>query len=247
MQASRVGAVIILAMVLVYLVCRLLAGHIKIASRAYGREKDRLMRRQIANSLEESAPIHLDIGNTTEGSLGGGTVLSAAEATATVSAQMAFADEPWVITGSGGLSSAFEKDAVKTGMEAADYGSSFDTDCAVYTGSAVMAHAAGNAASLDMEPSALHLSMGSFGPAAALTDTLCSRGEVLCVAGDDLVSQAVGTVTADAVFIGEQFTEIPDSLNRTEKKSPALLAMDILRWALIAVIVVFAAMGLSGI
>jgi len=247
MQASRAGAVIILAMVLVYLVCRLFAAHIRLFSRAYQRDKDRLIRRRIADSLEESAPIHLDIGHSSEGSLAGGAVLSAAEATETVSAQMAFADEPWVITGSGGLTAALEKDAVRTGMDAADYGSSFDTDCVVYSGGAVMAHTAGNAAALETQPSALHLSMGGFGPASALTDTICRKDEALVVSGDDLLSQAVGTLSADAVFIGEQFTEIPDSLNRTEKKNPALLAMDILRWMLIAVTVVFAVMGLRGL
>ena len=246
MQASRVGAVIVLTMALIYLLCRLLIGRIRIVSRAYYRFKDDLMRRQIANSLEVSAPIHLDIGNCCEGSLAAGAVLAAAEATETVSAQMAFADEPWMITGSGGFMTAFEKDAVQTGMERADYGSSFDADCAVFTGTSCMAHNAGNAAALEMEPSALHLSMGSFGPAASLTDMASDRGEVLCVGGDDLVTQALGTVSADAVFIGEQFVEIPDSLHRKEKKNPALLTMDILRWMLIAVIVAFGTMGLIG-
>lgn len=246
MIASRAGAVIILAMVLVYLICRLFAAHIGLVSRAYHREKNWLIRSRIADSLEESAPIHLDIGNSNEGSLAGGAVLSAAAATETVSAQMAYADEPWVITGSGGLTAVLEKDAVRLGMDAADYGSSFDTDCAVYTGASGMEHIAGNAAALEKAPSALHLSMGGFGPAAALTDTLCRKDEVLMVGGDDLLSQAVGTVSADAVFVGEQFTEIPDSLKRTEKKDPALLAMDILRWVIIAAIAAFAAMGLNG-
>ena len=246
MQASRVGAVIVLTMALIYLLCRLIIGRTRVVSRAYYRIKDDLVRKQIAHSLEVSAPIHLDIGNSCEGSLAAGSALSAAEATETVSAQMAFADEPWMITGSGGFMTAFEKDAVQTGMEEADYGSSYDADCAVYTGASGMEHAAGNAAALEMEPSALHLSMGSFGPAAALTDMASTRGEVLCVGGDDLVAQALGTVSADAVFIGEQFVEIPDSLHRMERKNPALLAMDILRWVLIAVIAAFAAMGLSG-
>ncbi len=246
MQASRVGAVIVLTMALIYLLCRLFVGRTRIVSRAYYRFKDDLIRKQIANSLEVSAPIHLDIENSCEGNLAAGAVLSAAEATETVSAQMAFADEPWMITGSGGFLTAFEKDAVQTGMEKADYGSSFDSDCAVYTGASCMVHNAGNAAALEMEPSALHLSIGSFGPVTALTDMASARGEVLCVGGDDLVAQALGSVSADAVFIGEQFVEIPDSLHRSEKKNPALLAMDILRWMLITVTIVFAAMGMFG-
>ncbi len=242
-----VGAVIILIMALVYLMCRLFAGRIRISSRAYNRGKDCLIRKQIAVSLEESAPIHLDIGNSAEGSLAGGAVLAAADATDTVSAQMAFADEPWMITGPGGLSSTLEKDAVRMGMEAADYGNSFDGDCSVFTGISSVEHTAGNSAVLEMKPSALHLSIGSFGPAEALSDTLYSRGEILCVGGDDILSQAVGTVSANAVYIGEQFAEIPDSLDREESKNPALMAMDVVRWVLIAAVVAFAAMGLSGL
>ena len=247
MQASLAGAVIIGGMVIIYAVCWLITGKLGIISRGYNRSKDRLIRRQIANSLEESAPIHLDVGNSGEGNLACGVVLSAAEATEAVSAQMAFADEPWMITGSGGLSSAVEKDAVLTGMEAADYGNSFDSDCAVFTGVSSAVHMTGNSAALEMEPKALHLSMGEFGPVSALSDTLYNKGDALCIGGDDLLSQAVGTVTADAVYIGEQFAEIPDALARGEKKDPALFAMDVIRWILIAGIAAFIVMGLRGI
>ena len=234
-------------MVMIYLICWLVCGKIRIVSRGYNRGKDRLIRRQIANSLEESAPIHLDVGNSGEGNLASGVVLCAAEATEAVSAQMAFADEPWMITGSGGLSAAVEKDAVLTGMEAADYGNSFDSDCAVFTGVSSEVHMTGNSAALEMGPKALHLSMGEFGPVSALSDTLYNKGEALCIGGDDLLSQAVGTVTADAVYIGEQFAELPDALARGEKKDPALFAMDIIRWILNAVTAAFIVMGLRGI
>ncbi len=247
MQASMTGAVIILGMIMIYLVCCLATGKIRISSRGYHRDKARLIRRQIANSLEESAPIHLDIGNSSEGNLAGGVLLSAAEMTETVSAQMAFADEPWMITGSSGLAAAVEKDAVRTGMEAADYGNSFDSDCAVFTGVSSEVHMTGNSTALDMAPNALHLSMGEFGPVSALSDMVYSKGEALCIGGNDLLSQAVGTVTADAVYIGEQFTEIPDALARCEKKDAALFAMDVLRWLLIAGIAAFVVMGLRGI
>ena len=247
MQASPAGAVIILGMVLIFLICWLIAGRIRIISRSYNREKDRLIRRQIAYSLEESAPIHLDIGSSGDGSLSGGAMLSAADATETVSAQMAFADEPWMITASSGVASANEKDSVQTGMDAADYGNSFDSDCTAFSGVAPVSHFAGNSSALEAKPSALHLSIGAFGSISALADTMCSKGDILCVAGDDLLSQAVGTVTADAVYVGEQFTEIPDSLSRKEKKDPALLAMDVFRWVLIAAIAVFTVMGLRGI
>lgn len=246
MQASRLGAVIILAAALVYLICRLVISRFKLASRGYNRPKDQLIREQIAGSLEESAPIHLDIGTNGDGDLAGGSILAAAEATDTVSAQMAFADEPWMITGSGGLAASAEKDAVRSGMEAADYGNAYDADASLFTGSSPYFHEAGNRTALETAPSALHLSIGSFGAATALSDTLCAQGEILCVGGDDLLTQAVGTVSADAVYVGEQFTEIPDSLDREEKKNPALLAMDVMRWVLIAAVVIFAAAGLSG-
>lgn len=248
MRASSVGAVFILAIAGIYLICRLIGGHLKLTSRSYTREKDRLVRRQIEKSLEKAAPIHLDIGSSCEGGLAGGASLSAAEATGTVSAQMAFADEPWVITAGSGLDTAVEKDAVRMGMEAADYGNSYTPDCSVFSGAGDIEHTAGNSFSLEKEPNALHLLIGSAGPAAAaLSDTLYSKGEILCVGGDDLLAQAVGTVSADAVFVGEQYAEIPDSLDHREKKNPVLITMDIMRWVVIAAVVIFAAAGLSGI
>ena len=109
-------------------------------------------------------------------------------------------------------------------------------------------HTAGNSFTLEKEPNALHLSIGSAGPAAAaLSDTLYSKGEILCVGGADLLAQDVGTVSADAVYVGEQYTEISDSLDHKEKKNPVLIAVDIMRWVIIAAVILFAAAGLSGI
>lgn len=247
MQTTRLTAVIILIMAGIYLICRLFGKKSNFVSRAYNRPKDQLIRTRIAKSLEESAPVHLDINDNGENVFGGGSVLAAASATETVSAQMAFADEPWAITAPGGMPVSIEKDAVRMGMVAADYGNAYNTDCSVFAGAAPFEHITGNASALEKFPSALHLSIGSFGPAPALTDTLCTKGEVLCVGGEDLLSQAVAAVNADAVYVGEQYTEIPDSLDHREKTTPALLAMDVMRWVIITAILVFAGVGLTGI
>lgn len=247
MQTTRLVSLIIFTMAMIYLFCRMFINRSKLFSRVYNRDKDSLIRKHIAKSLEESAPIHLDLGDNGEASLSGGAVLVAAGAADTISAQMAFADEPWTITAPGGFAVNIQKDAVRTGMETADYGSSYNSDFGTFSGISPFVHLAGNAAALEKEPNALHLSIGSFGSAAALTDPLFSKGEVLGIGGTDLVSQAVGTVTADAVYVGEQFAEIPDALDRTEKKSSALFAMDVTRWAVIAAILIFTAFGLAGL
>ena len=247
MQTSRLTAALILIMAGVYIICRLVGSSKRLHSRAYNRSKDRLIRSQIVKSLEESAPIHLDINDSGEAALGGGVMLAAAKTADTVSAQMAFADEPWAITAPGGLAVNIAKDSVRSGMEAADYGNSYDANCAVFSGTAPYEHTAGNAAALELAPSALHLAIGSFGASSALNDTLHAKGDILCVGGDDLISQAVGTVAADAVFVGEQYTEIPDSLDHIKKVNSSLLAMDIVRWLIIAAIIVFAGVGLTGI
>ena len=247
MQTSWLTAVFVLIIAGVYFICRLVGSRVSLVSRAYNRGKDRLIRSQIAKSLEESAPIHLDVNDGGESALGGGTILAAAKATETVSAQMVFSDEPWAITSSGGMAVNIEKDAVHMGMSAADYGSFFDSNCAVFTGMAPFEHLAGNSSVLEKEPSALHLSLGSFGASTALSDTIHSKGEVLCVGGDDLISQAVGTVTADAVYVGEQFAEIPNAMDHEEKKDPSLMAMDVMRWLVIGAIIIFAGVGLTGI
>ena len=247
MQTTRMASVIILIMAVIYLICRLIRNRSKLGSRTYNREKDQLIRRHIAVSLEDSAPIHLDLGDSGEAVLSGGAALSAAGTAEAVSAQMVFADEPWAITAPSGFAVNIQKDAVRMGMEAADYGSSYGDDFGTFAGMSPFEHLAGNAAALEPAPSALHLAIGSFGAVPALTDTLYNKGEVVGIGGTDLISQAVGTLTADAVYVGEQYTEIPDALDKTEKKSSALLAMDVMRWVIIAAVVVFAGFGLSGL
>ncbi len=247
MQSSAIGAAVILVIFAVYLASLILKDNIKLAGRAYARGKDMQLRSQIANSLEEASPIHLDVGNTVEGDLGGGSVLVSMEATEAVSAQMAYADEPWMITASAGSAAAFEKDAVRRGMETADYSGSYDADCAAMTGISAFTHLAGNYAASEKDPVALHLSLGAFGPAAALNDPICSHGEVICAAGDDPLTQAVSLLTADEVYVGEQLYEIPDSLRRAERKNAALITMDAVRIIVIVMILIFTAAGLSGI
>lgn len=246
MQTTRLAAVMILIMAGVYFICRLIGTRVHLASRGYNRPKDRLLRLHIAKSLEESDPIHLDINDGGDCAFGGG-VLTAAAAAETVSAQMAYADEPWAITAPGGMAVSIQKDAVRMGMEAADYGNSYDSDCTVYSGASPFGHLSANAAALDKVPSALHLSIGSFGATPALSDTLYTKGEVLCVGGDDLISQAVAAVTANAVYVGEEHAEIPGSLDHSEKKNSALLAMDVMRMLIILAIFIFAGVGLTGI
>ena len=240
-------SVIILIMAAIYLICRLISSKSRLTSRAYHRDKDILIRRHIAKSLEESAPIHLDLGDSGEAVTSGGAALAAAGAADTVSAQMAFADEPWAITAPGGLAVNILKDAVRTGMETADYGSSYNGDFGTFSGISSFEHFAGSTAALEKEPSALHLSIGSFGAAAALSDPLYSKGELLGIGGTDLISQSVSALTSDALYVGEQYAEIPDALDKTEKRSSSLFAMDIMRWVVIAAIIVFTAFGLSGL
>ena len=84
MQTTRLTAVIILIMAGIYLICRLIGNKSKLLSRSYNRGKDQLIRSRIARSLEESAPIHLDINDGGDAALGSGTVLAAALATETV-------------------------------------------------------------------------------------------------------------------------------------------------------------------
>lgn len=247
MQTTRLTAVMILIIAGIYLICRLIGNKSKLANRAYNRAKDQLIRSRIARSLEESAPIHLDISDGGDAAFGSGSVLAAAQATETVSAQMAYADEPWAITVPGGFSGSLEKDAVRMGMKAADYSSSYYADGSVFSGTAPFLRAAGNLTALEMKPSTLHLAVGSMSTVPAINDALYSKGEVLCVGGDDLISQAVAAVSADAVYVGEQFTEIPDSLDHAEKTNSSLLAMDVVRWAVIGAVLVFAGIGLTGV
>ena len=247
MQTTRLTSVIILIMAVIYLICRFIGSYSKFPSRGYNRSKDKLIRSRIGKSLEDSAPIHMDINDGGETALGSGTLLTTASATGTVSTQMAYADEPWVITSSGGMAVNIEKDAVRMGMEQANYSNAYDTRCSVFSPSSSFEHLAGNAAAMGSSPSVLHLSVGSFGASPALADTLYSKGEILCVGGDDLLSQAVAAVSADVVYVGEQSVEIPDSLDHSEKNNSSLLAMDILRWVIVLIIVAFAGLGLTGI
>lgn len=246
MLTSYTGLIILGAAVIICAACSLFSGKARLHFTPGRAEKKQWLKERIADSLEECAPIHLNVGTASDSDLSNAAVLTAAEAGKTVSAQMAFADEPWLISSSSAAAGYFEKDAVKTGLDNADYGSDFDEDCTVYTGFSPVFHQAASDASLSNTPAALHLNIGSFGSTAALQDMGYDCSEGILTAGDDLSVQAVGLLTADRVFVGEESFELPLALKNEERTSPELLAMDVFRFAAAAVAAVVIILGVIG-
>lgn len=229
MKASSEGFFVILTGVLLCLICYLLRYKWQPKKRYYDRDKDIQLRRRISESLETSLPIHLDVASSLEGDLAGGSALAAISAAVVVSPQMAFADEPWIVSCGTGTLSCFERDAVKTGLATVDYGNDLAADNTDFSGFSPISHAIASLCSLNGARTTLHLNIGAFGPGIILQDMVFPANEGICVVSDDLLSQASGVLCSDELYIGEQSFEIPQVLNQQYHKAVSLIAMDILR------------------
>lgn len=246
MQTSVTGIVIIVIILLIYALCILIKDRLHPRNLFYQRAKDRWLRGQIADSLEECDPIHMDIGSYGNSDMAGISALTAMQTAQTVSGQMAFSDGPWLITCSSGAVSYFERDAIKQGLDMVDYGNEFDPDCTIYAGFSPVSHQAGMIGILDRSSAALHLDIGAFGAETALQDLAFDTQEGICIAGENLMSQAAGILTADEVYVGEQLFELPKSLDRESEADAGLMTMDILRFALGFALVAGILIGLTG-
>lgn len=244
MGISMVGTGIIFIALLLCWFSLFLVNRKELFNRFYFRKKDRDLRLLMSNSLEESTPIHLDIGGTGGSEMISASAITAMRLTEVVSAQMAYSDEPWKITCNSGSATVFEKETVRKGLDIADYGNEFDSETAVFCGYSPLSHQTGMIALMDETPTALHLNIGAFGAEIALQDLAFKGDESVYIAGENPVSQAVGFVTADEIYIGEQVFELPDSISEEAKTDFRLLSMDLLRFGAIAAIVIGVILGM---
>lgn len=248
MNAINVSAVLIIIAVgiIAYAAALLFRDSIRVKPSHGMNTRKQWLKAGISDSLEKSEPIHLNIGIQNDSDLNSGAGLTAMTGVENVSAQMAFADEPWRIScGSAGVA-FFEKDAVKIGLDNADYGNDFEEDCTRYCGFSPVLHQAASISMNEGKPVALHMNLGTFGSSAVIQDLAYAPDERIFIAGDDLASQAVGLITADQVMIGEEQTEISGYMSGDSETDPSLLTMDILRFSVLTVLIVTALIEIFG-
>jgi hypothetical protein len=137
---------------------------------------------------------------------------------------------------------------MQASFQEATGGAHFDASGARLTGLTPFSYAAGTIPVLRDEHISANILLGSFGvEAALLADASERENGFLMAASDSLPAQAVLYASAREPLIGEELYAVSEYVNHTPMHAASLSVQDILRWVIIASMLLGAILKLAGV
>jgi hypothetical protein len=199
-------------------------------------------------AVEDGTRLHLTIGS--------GSVIGPESASAFVGLTMlrrvaditSVSDNPPVATAGDASLSILSRDTLQSAYESLDASQQFDPDSAVLTGVTPFSYAAGTIPLITDENVSSNVVAGSFGSDAALILDSSERESCFSLAGtENIPGQSVLVATAQEPLIGEELFAGGAYLGAGGMHDASLNAQDVLRYGIIAVILLGAILKLVGI
>jgi hypothetical protein len=206
------------------------------------------LRRAVGRSVEDGGRIHVSIGKSsifsatnTSGLVG----LSTLERIAQLSS---VSDRPPIATSGDGTLSILSQDTLRAAYRIANAQEQYDPERGRMTGPTAFSYITGTIPTIRGERVSTNIFIGNFGPEAALlTDAADQQNGFTLAASDALAAQAVFYVTAQEPLIGEELYAVPAYLQAGPAHQASLRVQDILRWALIALLILASILSILGI
>lgn len=140
------------------------------------------------------------------------------------------------------------QDVMQASYQEATGGGLFDTSGARLTGLTPFSYASGTLPILRDEQISANIMLGNFGVEAGLiADAAARQNSFLLAASDNLPGQAVLYASAQEPLIGEELFAVSEYINHSPMHAASLTVQDILRWMLIAGILLGALLKLVGL
>ena len=204
--------------------------------------------REVDLAVEAGKRLHISLGRgTIQDSQGGSTFIGL-----TILDQCARAasnsDRPPVATSGDAVTMILSQDTLQSTYRSLATEERYDPTNARLTGLTPLAYAAGAMPAIHDEQVSANIFAGHFGPEAALLTEAGERSGSLTVAGSDsLPAQAVLYAASDEPLLGEELYGAGAYLGAGSAHAASVYAQDILRWVLVAIIIIGAILKLLGI
>lgn len=206
------------------------------------------LHRAISLAVEDGKRLHVSLGKS---SLLEPTNPSALVGLSTLEriAQLSIvSDRPPIATSGDGALSILSQDTLRAAYRTGNALEQYDPDRGRLTGPTPFSYIAGALPVFRQEQVSSHILIGNFGPEVGLlTQAADQQRAFTLAASDSLPAQAVLYAAAQEVLIGEELFAIPAYLNAGSAHIASLRIQDILRWGLIAVLVIGAILKIVGI
>jgi len=206
------------------------------------------LRRAVGLSVEDGSRLHISLGSaslqdpSSASAMVGLTVLERAARLSSVS------DRPPVATSGDSTLAILSQDKMRAVAADANAPDAYDPRQGRLTGMTPFSYAAGAMPVFRDEQVSANIIIGNFGPEAALlADAAEQSGCFLLAASDAIPAQAVLYATAQEPLVGEELCASGAYLQSGSLHAASLHAQDVLRWVVVAGLVVGTILKFAGI
>lgn len=203
--------------------------------------------RVIGLSVEDGTRLHVSLGRGGLLSGRGGASLAGLSMLRYLTERTSVSDSPPVATAGDPALAVLTQDTLRAGYQAANAEDLYQPSTGRLSGPTPFSYAAGAMPVLRDENVSANVLMGDFGPEVALLVDAAERARVPTLGGtDDLPAQAVLFAAAQEPLIGEELFSAGAYLGAGSAHAASLTVQDILRWALVLVLLGGSVMKLLG-
>jgi hypothetical protein len=206
------------------------------------------LRRAIGLAVEDGSRVHVSLGKASLNQPESASALIGLNVVERISQLSSLSDRPPMATsGDGGLA-ILSQDVLRRSYNQGHAKELYDPDRGRMTGAGSFGYIVGAMPVVQNEMVSTNILVGNFGPEVALlTDAADKKGQFTVAASDSLSGQSVLYACAPEPLIGEELFAIPAFLQGGRFFSASLRTQDILRWIVIGVMLVGAALKLVGV
>ncbi len=205
-------------------------------------------RRQVDLAVEAGKRLHISLGRGNINDLQGGAALIGLTILDRCARAASNSDRPPVTTSGDGVVNILSQDTLQSTYRSLANIERYDPTSSRLTGLVPLAYAAGAMPSITDEQVSANILAGHFGAEVALLTEAGERSHSLTLAGSDSIpAQAVLYATADEPLLGEELYAAGAYLDGGRAYNASLRMQDIIRWVLVAAIIIGTIIKLLGI
>ena len=199
------------------------------------------LRRAIGRSVEDGGRIHVSIGKSSIFSATNASALVGLSTLERIAQLSSVSDRPPIATSGDGTLSILSQDTLRAAYRIANATDLYDPERGRLAGATPFSYIAGTLPVIRDERVSTNILLGNFGPEAVLLAEASDQQNAYTLAASDaLATQAVLYATAQEPLIGEELFAVPAYLQAGPVYQASLRVQDILRWVVIALLIIFA-------
>ncbi|MCX6034678.1 MAG: hypothetical protein NTV38_06850 [Chloroflexi bacterium] len=205
------------------------------------------LRQAVGLVVEDGSRLHVSLGRGTLTTPQSASALAGLTLLRRLADLTSAGDQPTIATSGDATLAILSQDTLQAAANFSEH-SAFDPASGRLTGLTPFSYAAGAIPAIRDENVSANVLMGNFGVEVALLTDAAERENTFVLAGsDNLTAQAVIYASAQEPLIGEEIYAAGAYVESSPLHTASLTVQDVLRWLIIAAILVGAALTLAGL